>query len=97
MVIPISFVKNYLGIATFCLLYILVGRIIGFIMIIQHLITWVANKLVNSYCWVNSKLFRSSTATRLKPIIMKSIAAHRERNTKFGMMFITTVMFFMVL
>ena len=96
LVIPVAFIKNWMSLAVFCLLFIFVGRVIGLIMVVQFMITGTSLKILKAYCWLSGKLVRQSTAKRLQPIISKSLVSHRERNTKFGMMFITTVMFFMV-
>mmetsp|Transcript_5381 Transcript_5381/g.9034 ORF Transcript_5381/g.9034 Transcript_5381/m.9034 type:complete len:476 (-) Transcript_5381:1391-2818(-) len=92
-VVPILFIIGDQGTAHLLLLILLFTRIIGVIMIAQLAITPLSKLFIKAYAHFSALVLRSKEVRRLQPIVMKNMGAHRARNTKFGMLFITTVFF----
>jgi len=66
-------------------------------MVAKYALPWASRQLVSIHCFIHSKIFYNREAERLKPLVLKNLRSHKERNIKTGSMFITTVLFTMFL
>ena len=66
-------------------------------MVAKYALPWASRQLVSIHCFIQGKIFCNREAERLKPLVLKNLRSHKERNIKTGSMFITTVLFTMFL
>ena len=67
------------------------------VMVAKYALPWLSRQLVVTYCFIKSKIFGDRSADTLKPLVLKNLKSHKQRNIKTGSMFITTVLFTMFL
>ena len=79
------------------LLAILVIEIVSLVMVARYALPWASRQLVSFHCFIQAKIFCNREAEKLKPLVLKNLRSHKERNIKTGTMFITTVLFTMFL
>jgi hypothetical protein len=90
VLIPMAMVNNNAGVAVFLMSSFVLVSAIGMLLLSQLTINPIAHALISILTFFYSTLLRSNYLSKLKPLVKRNIDDNKDRNMKFGLMFITT-------
>jgi len=93
VVIPSSYLLDNLPLFNLSLTSLFFGLVVGLISLVQHLVPGLASAIADAACYIQSVLSRNQRPRQLQHVVQKNMRAHKQRNQKIGLMFVTTVTF----